>query len=130
MIPSLVKLIEYWVSAANIWFNPCISSLPRIRIYFPLLSICTDELISTPKTKFLPTLPSSKEYCPRVSNTIPKPPYEHLSGSVFLVNLTPPNKQPPKVKSVFKSRDHESNSETRKLPHFLEYKLSCFIFLF
>ena len=41
---------------------------------------------------------------------MPKPLYEYLSGSAFLVNLTPVNKQPPKVKLVFKSCDHESNS--------------------
>ena len=35
-----------------------------------------------------------------------------LSGSAVLVNLTPPNKQPPKVKSVLKSDAHESNSQT------------------
>ena len=47
---------------------------------------------------FLPTLPSGKEYFPRVWNPISKPLYKYLSGSVFLVNLTPPNKQLPKVK--------------------------------
>ena len=67
--------------------------------------------MSTPKIiTFSPTPPSSKEYCPRVSNPIPKPLYEYLSGLAFLVNLTPPNKQSPKVKSVFKSCGHESNS--------------------
>ena len=30
----------------------------------------------------------------------------YLSGSVFLVNSTDPNKQLPNVKSVFKSLDH------------------------
>ena len=34
----------------------------------------------------------------------------YLSGSAFLVNLTPPNKQSFKVKSEFKYRDHVSNS--------------------
>ena len=55
-------------------------------------------------------LPLGKEYCPRLSNPKPKPLYEYLSGSAFLINLWPPNKQPPEVKSVFKSCGHESNS--------------------
>ena len=39
---------------------------------FPLLSRYTDELISSQKKKKkLPTLPSGKEYSPRVSNPIP-----------------------------------------------------------
>ena len=53
-------------------FNPCVGPLPRIKISFPLLSICTDELISAPNTMtFLPTLPSGNEYSIRVSNPIP-----------------------------------------------------------
>ena len=36
------------------------------------------------------------------------------SGSAFLVNLTPPNKQFFKAKSKFKSRGIESNSLTIK----------------
>ena len=40
--------------------------------YQGLLSICTYELISTPKMiTFLPTLPSGKEYSPRESNLMP-----------------------------------------------------------
>ena len=43
-----------------------------MKISFPLLSICTDELISTPKMiTFLPTLPSGKEYSPQESNPMP-----------------------------------------------------------
>ena len=37
-----------------------------------------------------------------------------LSGSAFLANLTPPNKQSFKLKSELKPRDHVSNSETIK----------------
>ena len=43
-IPGHTKLIENCVSATNVWFNPCVIPLPRIKISFPLLSICTDEL--------------------------------------------------------------------------------------
>ena len=65
---------------------------PRTKISFVLLSICTDELISTPKRiKPLPILP-------------------YLSASAFLDNLTPPNKQSFKVKLEFKSHDHVPNS--------------------
>ena len=57
-ISGLVKLIEYWVSAVNVvLFIPCVEPLSRIKISFPLSSICTDELISTPKIMtFLPML--------------------------------------------------------------------------
>ena len=59
---------------------------------------------------FLPTLPSSNENSKLELNSIPKPLYMYLSGSAFLSNLTPPEKQSFKVKSEFKSRDHVSNS--------------------
>ena len=109
-MPGLLKLIKYWLSAVNVLFNPFVGPLSRIKISFPLLSMCTDELISAPKiVTFLHTLPSGKEYSPQVLNSIPKPQYEYLSGSAFSVNLTPPNKQPPKVKSVSKFGGHESN---------------------
>ena len=98
------------VSAVNVvLFNPCDGPLPRIKISFTLLSICTDEPISAPKlVTFLPTLPSGKEYSIRVSNPIPKPLCVYLSRSVFLVNLKSPNKQLPKAKSISISRGHES----------------------
>ena len=71
-VPGLIKVIEYWVPAVNVWFNPCVSTLPIIKISFPLLSMRTDLLVSTPKiTSFLPKLPSGKECYPRVSNPIP-----------------------------------------------------------
>ena len=38
----------------------------------------------------------------------------YLSGSAFLANLTPSNKQSFKVKSEFKSRNHVSNSQAIK----------------
>ena len=60
---------------------------------FFLLSIFVDELISTPKIIiFLPvSLSIEKDHC--LSNPIPYPKYLYLSISVFLVNLTDPNKQ-------------------------------------
>ena len=71
-MPGLVKLIEYCVSAVNLWFNPCIGSLPRIKISLLSLLIYTDELIWTPKIiTFLPTLPPGKEWYPRVTNPVP-----------------------------------------------------------
>ena len=71
-IPGHVKLIEYWISAAKLWFNSFVGPLPRIKISFPLLLIWTDELISAPKIiKSLATLTSGKEYSSRVSNPIP-----------------------------------------------------------
>ena len=110
MIPGLVKLIEYRVSSANVWYNR-VFSLRRIKISFALLSMSTDELISTLKIiTFLPMLPSRKEWYPRESNPIQQLICKCLSRSTFLVNLTLPKKEPPKVKSVSKFRGHESNS--------------------
>ena len=40
----LVKLIEYKISALSVLSNSCVEPLPRIKIYFFLLSICEDEL--------------------------------------------------------------------------------------
>ena len=91
-------------------FNPCADPKPRIEISFFLLSICTNELLSTPTiATLLPTLPSGHENSERESNPIPEPVYTCSSGSEFLANLEPPNKQSYKVKSEFKSRDHVPN---------------------
>ena len=47
---DFVKLIGYLAYADNaVPSNPCVGPLPRIKISFPVLSACTDELISTPK---------------------------------------------------------------------------------
>ena len=79
-------------------------ALPRIEIFYPLLSISTDELILTSKIMtLLPTLKSSNENSQRESNSIPEPLYTHLSGSAFLV-------QSIQVKKAFKSVDYVSNS--------------------
>ena len=62
-------------------------SLPRIKIFFFLLSTCTNEIISTPKIMtFLPTLTSGNEISEHESNPIPQPVYKYLSGSAFLAN--------------------------------------------
>ena len=50
---------------------------------------------------FLPEpLLSENEKLPLVSNPIPYPEYQHLSGSAFLVNLTAPNKEFPNLNLV------------------------------
>ena len=95
--------------------NPCVGPFPRIKIYFSLLSICTDELISTPKIRtFLPTLLSGNENSEWESNPIPQQVHMYLSRSAYLANLTPPNKQSFQVKSEFEFYDHVSNSQTIK----------------
>ena len=65
-----------------------------------LLSIWTDELISTPKiVALLPKLPVGCEKTPFLSNPIPHPEYLYLLTSVFLVMLVALNTQFSKVKS-------------------------------
>ena len=70
---DLEKLIEHWAFAVNVVSsNYCVGPKPRIKISFFLLSICTDELMSTPKTMtFLPTIPSQNENSEHESNPIP-----------------------------------------------------------
>ena len=62
-------------------------------MYFFLLSIFDDELISTPEViTFLPiSLPIKKDAF--LSNPMPYPEYPYLLISAFLVNSTDPNKQ-------------------------------------
>ena len=56
---NLVKLIEYFASAiTTVSSNPCVWPSPRTKIYFFLLSICNDELLST--QKIIALLPQSK----------------------------------------------------------------------
>ena len=71
MLFDLKKLIEHWASAANeVSSNPCVGPIPRIKI--SLLSVCTDELISTPKIMtFLPILPPGSENSEHEPNPIP-----------------------------------------------------------
>ena len=67
-----------------------------------LRSICTHELISTPKLMtFLPMLPSGNENSECELNPVPCPLHTYLSRSPFLANRTPPNKQSFKVRSEF-----------------------------
>ena len=49
---------------------------------------------------------------------------------MFLANSTPPNKQSFKVKLIFKSPDHVSNSETIKKIYSIRRSISCFFFFF
>ena len=67
---DLEQSIEYSAFDVNVTLsNPYVGPLPRITISLFLISICTDELISTPKiTTFLPTLPSVNENFKRESN--------------------------------------------------------------
>ena len=66
-------MIEYWPSANNVVSSyPCGGPIPRIKISFILLSIYTDELISTSKVMiFLPTLPSGNEISESESSPVP-----------------------------------------------------------
>ena len=68
-----VKLTEYNFSGVKVC--PCVGPSPRINISSCLLSICEDELMSTPKIiTFLPIpLPSEKNIF--LSNLIPYPEY-------------------------------------------------------
>ena len=147
------------MSAVNaISFNPCVGLSPRIKISLPLLSICIDEIISTPKIiTFLPTLTSGNENYVRVSYSIPQLlipytiyittytytiyvylyiatyPYTittYLSGSVFFACLTLPNKQFLKAKSESKPLGHESNSWTMKIIYSVRRCISCTFFRF
>ena len=89
--------------------NPCACSLPRIKIYFPLLSIHTDELISALKIMTFPMLPSVNKNSERESNYMPCPLYLYLFRSVFLVSFTNPENQFFNVKSVWKFLNHGLN---------------------
>ena len=70
---DLEKLIEYRASTTKVVSsNPCVRPFPRIKVSFFLLSICLEELISTPKiVTFLITLPSVNESFELESNPIP-----------------------------------------------------------
>ena len=106
-----VKLIGYLASAAIVPLSKsCVVPSPRTNIFFFLPTMCTEELLSTPKIMTLfPLLPSDHENCERESNPMWLPLYLYLSGSAFLVSFTAPNNQLPGVKSVFKSFDHVFN---------------------
>ena len=96
--PVTIKLIEYIFSALSVCSSPCVGPSLKIKIYFFLLSIFVDELMSTPKIiTFLPNPVPGNEKLPCLSNPIPYPEYPYLSMSAFLVKLTAPNKQFSKV---------------------------------
>ena len=67
---ACLKLIGYIASAVNVVSsNPCVGPSPKIKMYFPLLSICIDELISAPKiVTFFPMLSSVNKNSERESN--------------------------------------------------------------
>ena len=71
----------YVGSAVNVVSSsPCVGPLLRIRIFFPLLSICTDHLISAPKIMtFFPKLPSLNKNSERESNAM-RSRYTYLIG--------------------------------------------------
>ena len=76
----------------------CVGPLPRIKISFFLLSICGDELISTPEIiTFLANLITGNPKVPFMSNPIPYLEHLYLSISAFFTNLTAPNKEFPSV---------------------------------
>ena len=117
-----VKLIRYLASAVIVPSSKsCVVPSPRTNIFLFLPSICTEELLSTPKIMTLfSSLPSDHENCERESNPIWLPLYLYLSGSALLVSFTSPNKQLPGVKSVFKSFDYVFNI-------YKIYKLTTFL---
>ena len=87
--------------------NPYVDPSPRIKVSFPLISICRDELISAPKIMtFLPMRPSINEYSEQETNPMPWPLYLYLSRSAFLVSFKNPNKQLFNLRSLFKFRNH------------------------
>ena len=89
-----VKLIEYIFSAISICSSPSVGPIPRTYIFFFLLSIWTEELISTPKINiFLPNPPLGNEKLPLLSNPVPQPECPYFSISTFFVKVTAPNKQ-------------------------------------
>ena len=44
-----VKLNDYIFSAVKVCCNPCVGAFPRTNMSFFLLSMCTEELVSTRK---------------------------------------------------------------------------------
>ena len=64
--------MQYIYSAVNVCSSPCVGPFPITNMYFFLLSIWADELISTPKiNKFWPNPPPGNEKADRLSNPIP-----------------------------------------------------------
>ena len=67
-----VKLIEYIFSVVNVCSSPYVAPIPRTDMFFFLLSIWAEELISTPKINtFWPNPPPGNEKLPVLSNPVP-----------------------------------------------------------
>ena len=75
--------------------NPCAGLPPGIKISLFLLSKWTHELISTPNiiTFYQSYYNFFSKIQFQVSNSMLKPLYLYLSGSIFLTNLAGPNKE-------------------------------------
>ena len=86
-----------------------------------MLSVCTDELLPTPKIITILSQYFKNEKSERQSNPIPHSEYEYLSGSSVLVNLTAPNKESLRVKVVFKFRPHASDFTGNKLIYYISW---------
>ena len=81
-----VTFIEYSFNAINV-----LSSKPSVGLYQEIeYLICADKPVSPSNiiTFLLSPQPSANKKLPCALNPMPKPEYLHLSGSVFLVNLT------------------------------------------
>ena len=90
----------YSLSAVNVLSGPYIGYLPRIKISFFLLSICTDELISAPNMMTLSPnpLPSDNRKLRINQNPMPLPKILYLSELLSVVNLTAPDHKFPNVR--------------------------------
>ena len=92
------NLTEYWAPAIKvISSNPCAEPLLRIKILFSYYQYAQMSSHQPKIMTFLPTLPSGNGHWEHESNPIPEP-LSHISGSSFLANLTPRNKQSFKAK--------------------------------
>ena len=64
--------MEYIFSAVNVCSNPRVGPISNTNMSFFLLSMCAEELISTPKINtFWPNPPPGIEKLPLLSNPIP-----------------------------------------------------------
>ena len=97
LYPDSVKLIRYLSSAViAVLFNCYVGLLPGSKIFLFLLSVCTEELLSTAEIStflskinaFLPQHPSVHENCEQELSPMLQLLYFHLSGSAFLVTCS------------------------------------------
>ena len=95
----ILKLTEYWDSAVNVVSsNPCVGSLPRIKISSSYYQYAWINSYQLQKWYFYPCYHRVMKilsvnqilYCSH-----------YLSGSAFSVNFTAPNEQSFRTKSVF-----------------------------